>query len=236
MAEQRVVAARHQHDHGGIGAREMLRLAGGADHHVAGAAHIADAAADAAEPVPCAPVHQAARMRQHRRLWPRHAPADRAQIDELAQLLRQQRHRVVRRADVHREHRLLVVQAEERPGTALHAQRVRHLAGDEHRLRRAFVHAAHQVAVAPYRHEQRLRIVQPLFDPGGILAPRPDAVERAGGIDVRTAGQDQGHGKRSRLWIQWRADRAMRRAERQPPADTEPSSWAARRGRATEAP
>ena len=180
MTEQRVVAARHQHDHGGVGAREMLRLAGGAGHHVAGAARIAHGAAHAAEPVARAPVHQPARMRQDRRLRPRHAPADRAQIDELAQFLRQQRHRVLGRADVHGEHRRSVMQAEECPWPALHAQRVRHLAGDEHRLRRAFVHAAHQVAVAPHRDEQRVGVVQPLLDPGGILAPRPDAVERTG--------------------------------------------------------
>jgi hypothetical protein len=71
------------------------------------------------------------------------------------------------------------VQAEKCPWAALHAQRVCHLAGDEHCFRRAIVHPAHQVAVAPYRHKQRVWVMQPLFDPRRIFAPGPDAVERA---------------------------------------------------------
>ena len=172
------VAPVHQHDDRRIGAWEMLRLAGGALHHVARRFDGADAAANAAETMPRAPVHQPARMRQNGRLGLRHAPADGAKIDKCADRFRQQRHRILGGADVDGEHRPVVEQSEKRPGTVAHAQLRRGLAGDVDGFRRAGVHAGHQVAVAPDRNEQAVRVVQLLLDPGVILPPRGDAVER----------------------------------------------------------
>ncbi len=100
MAQQRLVAARDQHDDGRVGAGEMVGAAAGAGHDVAGAVRLARGAADAAEPVAAAPVHQPARMGQDRRLVRRQPGADRAQFGEFARARRQQRHRVLRRAQV----------------------------------------------------------------------------------------------------------------------------------------
>ena len=155
VAQQRPVAAVHQHDHRRVRAREMLRRAHRALHHVPGALHLAHIAAHAAELVPLAPVQQPARMRQHRGLRPRHPPPDRAQVDERAQFLRQQRRRVLRAGDIQREHRPVVQNPQERPRPlGLHPQAVRHLAGNIHRLRSALAAAAHQVPGPPDRHEQ----------------------------------------------------------------------------------
>ena len=56
MPQNRSVAIMHQHDHGRIGAREVLRVALGALHDVAGRFRLAGTAADAAELMPGAPV------------------------------------------------------------------------------------------------------------------------------------------------------------------------------------
>ena len=76
--------AHHQHDHGRVGAREMLRAAARADHDVAGAARLAARAADAAEAVLGAPVHQAAGMGEDAGLARRQQAGDLAQVGEAA--------------------------------------------------------------------------------------------------------------------------------------------------------
>ena len=216
MPEQRTVATMHQHDDSGVSSGKMLRLAGSTLHDVAGTAHVAHAAADAAEAMARPPVHQPARMRQHRGFRLRHTPADRAQIDEFPQLFRQQRHRVVRGADIHGEHRVVVQHAQEGPRSALHAQRVRGLAGDVHCFRRTVLHPAYQVAAAPHRHEQRVRIGQALLDPFRVFPPRRDAVERTGRIHVRATGEDQCHSVRSRALGMGVHDGAMPARRQQP--------------------
>ncbi len=170
----------------------MLGLAGGAAHDVPGAARLAGAAANAAETVPRAPVHEPARVREHGSLRPRLAPADGAQIDEGAEAGRQQRQRIVGGADIDGEHRPLGQHAQKRPRPGRHAQPDRDFAGDIHRLRPPLLHSGHQIAVAPHRHQQALGIIEPGGDPLRILAPLRRAVERRGGIDIGTGGEDQG--------------------------------------------
>ncbi len=219
MPQQRAPLPRNQHDHRGIGAREVLRLAGSALHHMAGALGVARRAAHPTKPMPRAPVQQPARMRQDRGLRLRDTPPHRPQVDELAQRIGQQRHRIVRRADVDAEHRplrrTLTQQPKEHPGPTPHAQRARRRAGDVDRLRHPLLQPVHQVAATPHRDEQRLRILQPRGDPAGVLPPRANAVERARRVNVRAAGLDQGHGSVCRTATD-APDRAMCDAGRQP--------------------
>ena len=51
MTQQAGIATHHQHDHGRVGTREMLRIAGRTAHGIASAARFTDAAANAAAPV-----------------------------------------------------------------------------------------------------------------------------------------------------------------------------------------
>ena len=178
VAEDRPIPLMHQHDHRRVRPRKMLGLARRALHHVAGGLDLTHAAADAAELVARAPVHQAAGMGQHGGFRVRHAPADRAQIDEGAKRFGNQRQRIIQRADVDREHRLVVQQAKERPDRVAQPHFRRGLPGDVDGFRLARVHARDQVAVAPDGDEQAFGVVELLLDPRVIFAPRGDAVER----------------------------------------------------------
>ena len=46
---------------------------------------------------------------------------------------------------------------------------------------------------APDRHEQAGRVGQPVRDPGLVVAQRAGTVQRAAGVDIGAAGEDQGH-------------------------------------------
>ena len=109
MAEQRAVAAMHQHDYRRVGAREMLCAAGriGAVHRRARRCaarrrrrirrRSGAGCASASAPRACASIDGVTARGS--------SAGDRAQIGEIAALRRQQRQRVLGRADVHREHR-----------------------------------------------------------------------------------------------------------------------------------
>src|SRR5262249_8833591 len=113
----------------------MLGLARRADHHVASTACVTDSTAHATEPMARPPVHQPARMRENRRFRTRHPPTDRTQINEFAKLVGQQGYRVLRGADVHREHGASYMKTETRPWPTLHSQGMCCLTRDEHRFR-----------------------------------------------------------------------------------------------------
>ncbi len=178
MTQQRPVAAMDEHDDGGVGAGEVLGVADGAQHHVAGAFHLARIAADAAELVPLPPVHEAPGMGEDGGLGAGDTPADGAQVNETSEGFRQQRDRIVSRADVDGEDRTIVEDAQEGPRPLLHAQGVGHFAGDIDGFRIALVGSAHQVFRAPDRDEQGFRVGELFSDPGRVFPPRGDAVER----------------------------------------------------------
>ena len=127
----------------------------------------------------------------------------RADRSKLALLRRQQRQRIVGGADVDREHRRRVRAGRGTPTARRPCAPPRRAASVmKTRLGLPVGHAAHQVARAPDRREQRV---------GVRAAPRRSrprrralggAVERAAGVGVRAAGADR---------RPWRADRATAR-------------------------
>ena len=86
VAEQAAVAVMHQHDDGGVGAREMLGAAGrvGAFADMAAGDARGRRTAHAAEAGAPVPVRQGAGIGEHAAFLAVHQRADRAQVDELA--------------------------------------------------------------------------------------------------------------------------------------------------------
>ena len=166
-------------------------------------------------------------MREDGRFRLRLAPTHGAQIDEVAVFGGDDRRSVLMRADVDAEYRLVVEHPQECPIAAGRAHGSGGVAVEIHSLRHAagFV-AAHQVAAAPYRHEQGFRVIQLLGDPGVIVPPRMDAVERGSGVDIKPAGLNQGHDAFRWTGVLVAPDRATAGGRRQPPgfgSGTEPS-------------
>ena len=188
MAQQRLVTPRHQHDHGRVGAGEVMGGAAGADHHVAGAMRLARGPANAAEPVPAAPVHQPARMRQDGHMVRRQPGANGAQLVEITRAGRQQRQRVLHRAEVDGEGRSPVRIAQKRPAMLAGGQTEREDSG-----RTAIFGRREQVAPAPDRHETRGGIAQRLVHPVLVGPEVGDAVQRAAGIGIGATGRDDIH-------------------------------------------
>jgi hypothetical protein len=146
----------HQHDHRRIGTREMVGVAGGAFHHVAGRFRLASTTADAAEPVLYPPVHHAPRVRGDRRVAVTQRAADAAQIGKFRDFVGQQGQWVVDMAHVDREDRAAVQDAQEGPRAAGHMQRLGRTGGDEDGFRLALLHPAHQGPRPPDRDIERV--------------------------------------------------------------------------------
>ena len=87
-AEQAAVASMHQHDHRGVGAREVAGVAVGvgAAPLVAGLAGAGRAAADAAEAMARVPVEDASGIGQHAAVGMAQRRADPAQVEEVAEI------------------------------------------------------------------------------------------------------------------------------------------------------
>jgi hypothetical protein len=179
-AEQAFVAVMDQHDHRGIGAREMFGLAAlvGAFADMAATRHRGAGAAHAAIAMATVPVGHAAGIGQNRALAREQERADLAQVDELAELL--QRH--VLAGDVDGEIGRALDIAQEDVMVGLIDDGARHHALQEHRLRIAA--ALHQVLLGVDRHEasgaRRGELDHALL----VLALMAGAVDFSAGIRV----------------------------------------------------
>ena len=148
-AEQALVAAMDQHDHRGIGAREMLGLAAlvGASADMAAARHRGAGAAHAAIAVAAVPVGHGAGIGQDRTLAREQQRTDLAQIDELAEFL--QRH--VLAGDIDGEIGRALDIAQEDVMVGLVDDGAGHHALQEHRL--GIAASLHQVLLGVDRNE-----------------------------------------------------------------------------------
>ena len=179
-AEQALVAAMDQHDHGGIGAREMLGLAAlvGAPADMAAARHLGGGAAHAAIAMAAVPVGHAAGIGQDRTLAREQERADLAQVDELAELL--QRH--ILAGDVDGEIGRALDIAQEDGMVGLVDDGARHHALQEHRL--GIAAALHQVLLGVDRNEASRTRRGELDHALVVLALMAGAVDFSAGIGI----------------------------------------------------
>ena len=113
-----------------------------------------------------------------------------AQVLEPAEGFGQQGQGVVDGADVDGEDGLVAQGAEEGPWAAGHAGGGGGVVGQEHGLGRV---ALDEGFGAPDGDEEAVGVGEAFVDPGRVVAAVAGAVDRASGVGVGSAGEDQGH-------------------------------------------
>ncbi len=187
-AQEAALALRHQHDDRRIGAREVLRLAGGvaAGAHVAGLGTQRPGAAHAAEAMARVPVEDAARIGEDGAVALREKRAVAAQIGEFAAEASARRGGILEIGEVEGEMRCRPGEAEEHERPLAVRERAELRTRREKRRRRHLRRRgrAKEVLAAPHRHEPRARIGEEALEPGLVAAQRARAVEAAAGIEI----------------------------------------------------
>ena len=211
---QRAVAVGHQHDHGGVGARKMHRVAGGvgAAPHVARFLAAGRGAAYSAKAVARVPVQHRAGMRQKPRLaaiepaaqLPQIGKPHRRRLDAARRAGRRLQHLQWRLdgRQVEREMGALFDKAEKDDlaarepligGADLAEQRADFTPAEHNRQRLAALALDDEVLVAPHRDKEACRVGGALDDPPRLAAAQPGALEPGRSIViVRSHNPDSG--------------------------------------------
>src|SRR5262245_48719748 len=178
-AEQAAPAVDREHDHHGIGTREVRGLAVRAASHPTGRCDPGRRAALGAEAVPGVPVEERARLREDRRLARPDLRSERAHVDQLGVAVG----RDARAGRIDREVCAPVAETEEdqrRPGLDLPAPGPNRLPVERRRL------AAREGLQVAQRQDARLRIVEQPGDPRPVFPALAGPVQRiaAEAVDV----------------------------------------------------